>query len=195
MSDAVVKAAQAAVQAGTPDTAAFLALLRHYQSHPGEIKTATVCGVLLTCLADFTSSSFVACLCLVPEKYMERDEVKAVCALDDKLRRGEFAEFWASLEAATAAAKVAPGTNWAANVRKTVAAVVRDTFQSVDAKYVAAACNIKDAAALKDLLPAAAFKVEGALVSFAKNEFNTPPEAPKPKEITSAHIARLVKVA
>ena len=193
--EALVKKAMSAVEAGNADAPAFLAMLKHMQAHPAEYKTAHVANVLFATLPAFSGSEFTACLCLLPEKAFERDEIKAVLALEDMLCRGEFADFWAQVEEAKAASKVTVGAAWSKTMQANIAAALRDAFQSVDEAFVKAACNVKDAAALKDLIGADQFKAAGGKVQFTQNAFNTPPPPVQPKQLTSAMVARMVKTA
>ena len=186
----IVAAAQSAIDAGNPNSEAFLAVMRSYQAQIAPYDVTLISNALLALLPEFASGDFTAVLCLLPEKYHEMEEIKRVLHLENLLSRGQFIDFWKAFEMIRE--KVFVGKAWQHGMQKAIAESVRDTFQEVNAGVVYRAVGVKNEGELKAFV--GDFKVSGSNITFAANTFNTPNPPAAQQSLSSTDIAQLAKM-
>jgi hypothetical protein len=178
-----------ALAEGKYDFPAFLDVLRAYQFRPSSFNVQLASRVLLASLVQFERNDFGMALCLIADKQHETPEIRALCALEGHLERGQYLAFWASY-AESKALFGEPLPNLEPTVRANMVQSLAQTFQAVSVAVAGEALNAK--AAELPALVGKLGKVEGDRIVFVANAFNTPPPAPEKRELTSQDIAAMI---
>ena len=169
----------------TYDLDANLAVLKLYQFHPECNNVPVVVRILLKALMNLPANDYFLCSCLVPQAVHELEVVASVAKLAGLLETCSFREFWKTLAPLRGDA-VPEIAGFDDAIREFALKTVAITYQAVPQEHLLASLNV-DAAALKALVAAKGWAVEGDAVKVPPNDDNTA-NSRKPEEIDSVEI-------
>eukprot|EP00042_Codosiga_hollandica_P034943 m.252714 g.252714 ORF g.252714 m.252714 type:complete len:245 (+) comp54528_c0_seq4:1-735(+) len=175
-----IKYLKDAIEAGSYDLEAFLAILKIYQFNPRLFDVETTRTILLQAMTSLPNNDFTLCLGLLTEAQLSHADIAPIIELNGYLETCMFTNFWGALAESpaylVAKVKVADGylqvdlSKFKHKIREYITLIINSTYQRIEKPVCNALLGHLSDAEFTALAAQKEWKIEGEMVTVARQE-------------------------